>query len=55
MDDEQLEEAATAANLGSLRRTARCVAFAETAAAEALEARARRNNLSIVEELVLMV
>lgn len=40
VDDEQLEEAAAAANLGNLRRTARCVAFAETAAAEALEARA---------------
>ncbi|KAK9831480.1 hypothetical protein WJX81_000249 [Elliptochloris bilobata] len=37
VDDEQLAEAAAAANLGSLRRTARCVAFAETAAAEALE------------------
>lgn len=37
MDDEQLEEAASAAGLGPLRRAARCIAFAETAAAEALE------------------
>ena len=43
VDDEQLEEAAAAANLGNLRRATRCVALAETAAAEALEARAHRH------------
>jgi len=37
VDDEQLEQAAAAANLGPLRRAARCIAFAEIAAAEALE------------------
>lgn len=39
VDDEQLEQAAAAAGLGPLRRAARCIAFAEIAAAEALEVR----------------